>query len=83
MGDFQVTVYNIKIIGHIIAITVFVIGNAFVHQSFNNVNGVLIFFDMPLAKIVVFDLGLLLLGISFFIEFFQSFRPLEYKKEVD
>ena len=72
----------IKIIGHIIAITAFLLGNAFVHQSFNGPE-ILIFFDLPLKRIVVFDIGLLFMGISFFIEFFQSFKPLEYKKEVD
>ena len=71
----------IKIIGHIIAITSFLIGNIFVHQSFNNLE-IFFFFAITLQKTVVFDIGLLLIGISFFIEFVQSFKPLEYKKVI-
>jgi len=74
---------NKKIIGHIIAILSFLVGTVFVHQAFNGNHNFLRFFDLDIKRIVVFDIGFVVLGIAFFIEFFQSFKPLEYKKEDD
>lgn len=71
-----------KIINHIIAITCLLIGIILIHVV-ENLPFVLYFwfFNIPIYRTVFLDLALILIGIAFFIEFYMSFKPIEYKKK--
>lgn len=72
-----------KILVHIIAITCLLIGIIFIHVIENNPLDYYYFFNIPIYRVVILDLALILIGIAFFIEFYMSFKPIEYKKEVE
>jgi len=79
-----------KILGHISAISSFLVGSIFAHQAHNAyrwsekaqdyvIEPYLRFFNIDIPRTVVFDIGLGLIGTGFFIEFCQSFKPLKCK----
>ena len=70
---------KIKIIAHMIAIACFLIGSVILHVVVNNISNIFQFFEITINRITVFDSGLILLGIAFFIEFYMSFKPMEVR----
>lgn len=68
-----------KIVLHIIAIVSFIVGACILFTIMHNplFNSHLFFFDIE--YIILFDIVLTYMGISFFIEFYLSFKPIEVK----
>ena len=63
-----------------IAITCFLIGSVFIHVVENNTSEcIYTFFNTIIYRVVLLDIGLLLIGCGFFIEFYMSFKPIEIK----
>ena len=69
----------LKILVHIAAITCFLIGIDFIHAVVNGSSQYFMWFDISLSRPFVFDLGIVLEGCGFFIEFFLTFKPIEVK----
>ena len=73
--------YLVKVLTHVGGISSFLVGANLVHVAHNSPFGSLFdFFGLKFKRIEVFDTGLVLMGIGFFIEFISSFKPLEVKR---
>ena len=71
---------NYKIFLHIIALTLFLLGIVILHIVHNYnylIYKPLDFFGIPININILFDIGLILIGIGFFIEFFLTFKPIK------
>lgn len=67
----------VKLFSHIIAISLFCFGIVAIHHISNYFEPTLYFFNQEVHRIFVLDFGFVCIGISFFIEFTLSFRPIE------
>lgn len=74
---------KIKILAHIIAISLFIFGATILHTVLSTYLTHLEFLGMILTRVTVTDIGILLIAIAFFIEFFMTFRPISIIKESD
>lgn len=76
--------YKKKILGHIISFVFLITGIIFVHMSIsavmNCINEVS-FFGILINYIPAFDMGLILIGSAYLIEFIMTFKPLELYNE--
>lgn len=70
-----------KIIIHIIAIFLFLCGLILLHVIYNNSDIYIRLFGKHLHRSLVFDIGILCICLSFFIEFYMSFKPTKIIKE--
>jgi len=67
-----------KILLHIIAISLFLVGAVILHVLENSrFAQTFYFFSAPLHRAFVFDVALLIIGIGFFIEFSLTFKPIK------
>ncbi|MGV9141300.1 MAG: hypothetical protein ACOC1X_00015 [Promethearchaeota archaeon] len=71
---------NKKLLGHIIAISLFIFGTVVLHTIINKIELEYNFFWIRLNFTTVFDMSLLSIGISFFIEFYLSFNQINIIK---
>ncbi|MBD3214167.1 MAG: hypothetical protein GF311_16275 [Candidatus Lokiarchaeota archaeon] len=75
---------RVKVMIHILAIFLLLSGLVIVHAI---INSVIIspditsvnFFGIIISRVFMLDFSILLIGISFFIEFFLTFRPIQVK----
>lgn len=74
---------RLKIICHVIAISLFLIGFVFIHiiLNLNPYTVDIHYYTTVINKYVLTDLGLIFIGISFFIEFILTFKPVEIIKQ--
>ena len=70
-----------KILLHIGAITLFIFGAVIIHVVLNSYSIYFEFLTMKLSRIFITDMGLLLIGIAFFTEFYLSFKPIKIIRE--
>ena len=66
-----------KLLIHVLAISLFMVGTVLIHAVTNNPELELwLFFNIEIPRIVVFDTGFLCIGMGFFIEFLFTFKPI-------
>ena len=77
---------RVKILAHVGAIVFLLLGVVLLHVVVNHhpyvcgdqiVYTNIQFFDISLSRYVVMDIGFVLLGIGFFIEFLMTFKPIQ------
>lgn len=76
--------FRLKILVHIVSIALFLLSMVAIHVILNfsdNLNNKIDFFGILIPKSFAIDLSILLAGISFFIEFFLTFKPIKIKED--
>ena len=72
---------KLKIVIHIGAIILFIFGAVIIHVVLNSDDIEFKFLTMILSRGFITDMGLVCIGIAFFIEFYLSFKPILIGKE--
>lgn len=75
--------FYIKLIIHIIAIICLLFGIILIHTILNYKYNIYRFFEILLHKTTILDIGIIFIGISFFMEFILSFKPIKIIIEVN
>ena len=72
---------KLKIFLHIACLCLFLLGAVIIHTVLNSDYEMYDFFNISFRRIFLVDMGLLLIGIGFFLEFFLTFKPIEVNNE--
>ena len=70
---------KMKIIYHIVCLCLFIFGMILIHTVLNSNSDYFKFFNLRLHRVVVIDTAILFIGVSFFCEFYLTFKPIQIR----
>jgi len=73
----KINILRIKILIHLLSILLLLFGFTILHAVMNWKESMMYFFNIPIFRIYIADIGFLCIGLSFSTEFLMTWKPIK------